>query len=276
MKSANPCSITNIDIDRETYIKELSFDRSKYVKYKCLHCDKEFTDNSNRYRHQKSCKFVRPIQSGKDFDETSEEDDSYKDKNRDELIEIIRNIKNNKNVYTNSSNNNSHCTITQTINIHNYGHEDLSKMKNNLIKHFLSINLPKLIRDIHYDPVTPENMNMFYHHEDDKLRKRINDRWVKIQLPDGIHQLIIDKAKLLERVPKSHDLLCVCDEKDIDNSLHQLKKIKEEAIKKEETILFDNVYSRLEKEEQKMIARDTNSEEPYCFIRSNSGSNEDE
>ena len=119
-------------------------------------------------------------------------------------------------------------------------------------------------------------MNMVYHHKDDKLSKRINDRWVKIQLPDGIHQLIIDKAKLLERVPKSHDLSRVCDEKDIDRSLYELKQIKEDAIKKEETLLFENVYSRLEKEEQKMIARDKSSEEPFCFIRSNSCSNDDE
>ena len=88
-----------------------------------------------------------------------------------------------------------------------------------------------------------------------------------MNLVDGIHQLIIDKVKILEKnVPQSID---------VDYSVGDLNDIKASAIAQTETDLFFDVRYRILKEEQKRIARDPNSEEPYCFIQSNSGSDQD-
>ena len=49
-------------------------------------------------------------------------------------------------------------------------------------------------------------MNLRFERTEDCIKKKVNNRWVKLPLPDGIHQIIIDKAKLLEKVPKIHNL----------------------------------------------------------------------
>ena len=276
LKKIKACSVHDHDIERDDYLKSLVFDKNKFEIFKCSHCNKEFTKNTNRYRHQKSCPNKPSSEQDQQYSQLIEKDSisKYDVKDRGELIEIIRKLESKLNLHKPVSivNNNTNChNIVNNVHIHNYGSENIEHLENSLVQRFLHIDLPKLIRDIHYNPNIPENMN--FRLQNDYIEKRFNNRWVKYDMNDGIHQLIIDKAKILERVPKNNAKYLVHEH--VEDSIDELKQIKENAINQEENTLFFDVYYRLHKEEQKAIAIDQNSDQPYCYFKSNSGSDEE-
>ena len=282
LKRKTPCIIHNQDIDRDTYLTQLVV--SKNICFECKYCGKNFTRNNNRYSHQKRCE-----QPNQDIEIIEDSDTDYEGiQEREQLIKIIKNFQKQleekkRNITNNITNNINNINVTQNIYINNYGEEKLDDLKDKIINNFLKINLPKLIRDIHYNPDVPENMNICYVQGDDSnnresyIKKKINNRWVKVPLPDGINELIIDKARILENLPKTHDLMNdgYCNKEDIVCSLDELYQIKASAIKQEHNELYDEVYLRLHKENQKAIARDANLDEPYCFVLSNSSSDQE-
>ena len=311
LKKLQPCSILNEDIDREKYLNSLVFNKNKFNLTKCIYCNEEFTQNNNRYRHQKCCpnkptnevlENIRNINvdpPSAQIPPPIDPKSKYNDKNREDLIDMLIKLESELHEkcqqiikqepssivnYSNTTNNidqsvNTHChnNIVNNIHINNYGAERLDYLQNGLVQRFLEIDLPKLIRDIHYNPNVPENMNFRLRKSqnndgNDYIEKRFNDLRVKYDLNDGIYQLIIDKAKILETVPKTNAEYLVYE--NVDDSMDELKKIKNKAIEQEENNIFFDVYYRLHKEEQKEIASDPNSNEPYCYFKSDSESDE--
>ena len=106
------------------------------------------------------------------------------------------------------------------------------------------------------------------------MEKRINKKWVKQDLV-SVHQIIVDKAKLLEKVPSSHELIKngICDEDVVQDMLNELKCIKDLAKKQEYTPIYSDFEHRIHKETQKSFANDPNSKSEYAFIKSNQQSN---
>ena len=270
-----PCDILIDDIDRSVLLKDLVKDRnvSEY-KYLCVLCKKGFRTTSNRINHEKICKHnanLSNVEEQKIDHDNIDEKDKIINELRLEIDRLKATSPNNYNFVTQNVNINN---MTQNIYIHNFGEENLEHLKQDLIKHFININIPKLIKDIHFNTNVPQNMNIQWN--DDHIQRRENNKWIKVPISTGINQLIISKAKILENVEKHADISKNLEKNDISDSMRILKRMKQSAIKKEESELHWDVALRLKKEQQRAISRDKKSDEPYCYVMSPEDSEDSE
>jgi len=277
LQRMSPCDIIVEDIDRSVLLKELSKERpiSEYNKL-CQFCGKGFKADSNRINHQKKCK-LKVQEKPHEKKETVILDE--KDKLIAELKKEIERLKFFKkkpvkqnigsgNIVNGIVNGNVNGNIIQNINIHNFGNENIDHIKKDILKHILDINIPKLIREVHFNMEVPENMNIQW--KDDHIQRRENNKWIKIPISTGINQLIISKAKILEDGVQNIE-----NTSDVVDSIQIIKEMKQSAIRQEDSDLLWEVALRLKKEQQKAIARDKTSEEPYCYTISPSTSDEE-
>ena len=275
LKKYASCPIINIEIDREEYLKELVLIKKK--SFPCKYCDKYFTQSNNRYVHQQNCKKTVNIST---FNSISDDDDDlknidYDSQDKKQLVDIISQLRQeNKLLRKQSTINNTTNNIENTIIINNYGFENHTHI--DWVKHFIDVDLPQLLKDIHYHKDAPENNNLRLRYDSgaDYLEKRLYNRWVKVEL-NGIHQVIIDKARLLEKVPKTHELIKngICGEHEVQDLLDELQHIKNAAKKQEYNTMYSDFELRIHNETQKSIARDPNSKAVFVVIKSNPGSN---
>jgi hypothetical protein len=272
------------DIDRDIYLKELMDRPYERYQYHCIHCHKGFAAKNNCYRHQKTCLVVdrninnQSIQKEADIVELSDI--------RKQIHDLQKRLQDIETNTRSCSNNNHNATISgdvvivngdrnttmmnSSITILNIGEERMNHINetNMVNKYFLGIDIPKLVRDIHFNESIPENMNIRYQSNDEfphYVERRINNKWMKTDVETAISQLIISKSKLLELVPRFREISKQCDAMEVDNILKILQEIKRNALDKIEDDLFFTIRYRLQKEEQKSRQRDTNSNLPYCF-----------
>ena len=124
------------------------------AKTNCMHCEKIFATQSNRIRHQKTCKTLNADNKMK-----------YMEDKLKELEQII--IKQSANLITqnNTQNNNTqNNNYIQNIVINKHGHEDMSYLTDNQKIHNLSKgfnSITEYIKIMHFDPAHPENSNIF-------------------------------------------------------------------------------------------------------------------
>ena len=105
------------------------------------------------------------------------------------------------NTQNNNITKNSHNT-TNTININNYGDENLSFLKS---KDFLALfngvytALPKLIEKIHFNPEHPENHNIMITNKKQPYVKVLkNDQWQLQDKQETLDHLLDEKYYILE------------------------------------------------------------------------------
>ena len=160
--------------------------------YDCRYCNKEFSYFQNRWRHEKICKTKNHEIIGK---------------TNSQIIKTQNNIQNN-NTNNGTINNN-------TIILNNYGQENISYLKDQLMKDVLTeltkLNytnaIPKLTRHIHFNPYHKENNNLEINSIRSKTAKKyINGKWVHVKKDDMLKEIHNKVVELLQKWVDSHRL----------------------------------------------------------------------
>ena len=148
----------------------LKFNQPNYYRsYQCRFCNKVYSTNSNLHKHMKKCKEkINDAQQGdllnyissqiselKEQQKVREEiHQKEKQQMRNEIEKLLEKVGNVTNHITNNQ---------QNVYINTHGQEDLSYLTANYLTNLLKIPygaVPQLLKDIHFHPEHPENMNI--------------------------------------------------------------------------------------------------------------------
>ena len=154
-------------------------------KNECLHCNKIFASQSNRIRHQKTCKKLLASDQNSILLEKMK---MLEDKLADLEAKQPSTINNN-------TNNNSHNTTNyiQNIVINKHGDEDMSYLTDNqkmlnLSKGFNSV--VDYLKKKHFDPKHPENSNIFRGSlKSSEVYIFNGEKWIIDNLHDAVYNL---------------------------------------------------------------------------------------
>lgn len=170
---------------RKTSCKDIS-DKKKF---KCDYCTKTFTENRNKYTHQKKCK----------FNIKKDEIDILKD-----TIENLQNqlseFKNNTTInnITNITNNN----ITNNIILNNFGNESYDHISDEFLKKCIKnvSGVKLLIEKIHFSEEAPENNNIKLKSIKNKLVEvSDNNEWKVQDTNESIEAMIKKGCRVLNK-----------------------------------------------------------------------------
>ena len=176
-------------------------------KYQCIFCQKCYSTNSHMHRHMKKCKFKNSPKLASNSDakdilinELIKERDQMR-KSIETLLERVGNV-------THITNNNQ-----QTIFINSHGQENLSYINDRYLMNLLKTPygaVPKLLKDIHFHPEHPENMNVLITNKKLKFAKVWKgDKWKLCDKNEVIENMVdkgfniidgkfVEKEKVLE------------------------------------------------------------------------------
>jgi hypothetical protein len=159
--------------------------------YNCKYCKRLFNNYQNRWKHHKICK--------------SKNSEIIQNQNNNSQL-----IKNNGTINNGTINNTNNGTInnnTTNIIINNYGQENLSYLKDELIKNTLirlskhddeslKNSIPRMAQYIHFNPYHKENNNVEINSIKSKTARKMVDGKMKYIIKDklinDIHSKIID------------------------------------------------------------------------------------
>jgi len=186
----------------------------------CEKCYKEFSNERSLKRHEIICKeTISPNQCPKCLKILASKQSKCnhmkicKETRRD-IIPSINNVATENHVNShntvNSHNQNNHCLINNgtvnnnnniTINIRNFGDENLdhitNEVKDRLIHQLNGKGIVKLIKDVHFNPSIPENHN---------VRKFDNSLWKVFD--NGDWEIRSYKSTIHDLIKRHKDLLC--------------------------------------------------------------------
>jgi hypothetical protein len=169
------------------------------VDFNCRHCDKSYKHQQSRSRHEIICKKT----NNTEIIEKTNSQIIETQNNNSQIIENQKNIQNNGTMNTNNGTINN----TNNIIINNYGQENLSYLKDELIKKILERltkhdddsmknAIPTLAQFIHFNPYHKENNNIEINSIKSKTAKKMVDGKmkyvVKERLIKEIHTRLID------------------------------------------------------------------------------------
>jgi len=164
-------------------------------KIKCELCDKEFNRKSNLYRHiNKYCKKKETKTNKLEINDLEKKELAWNNE-RVNLYKVIDNLSQQKG---NTINN----TFNQTININNFGEENLKYISGDFLSNLLKIPfnaLPNLIKEIHFNPHHPENNNIKISNKKLPYAEVFKDNCWKIQdKKEAINDLLDKSVNILE------------------------------------------------------------------------------
>ena len=154
--------------------------------YKCKYCEKIYSNNSHMNRHMKKCKYREDIDSSelsrdgllKYIDIIKSDRDRLRKQIEDLMFQVSKgnrinnrinnsitngNYDNSNNKTLNTQNNNSHNINNNNIYINNFGEENKEYITPEYLTELLKIPysaIQKLIKNIHFNPLHPENHNI--------------------------------------------------------------------------------------------------------------------
>ena len=204
--------------------QHLDFINSNFKKNSCIYCKKVLSKNSHMHRHAKRCK-------EKDAYTKEEVEEKVAEANAQNAAVIAELRNQNANLLQKVGN----TTNNNTINIHlkAFGQENLSYITPEFIKDLIRYNLfsaiPKLLKEIHFNPEHTENRNTLVPSRKDTLAKTYNgDKW-DFTSKDDVFEDMTDKAfnKLTEygSGPKFEKFYDAYDDQDTG----YLKKMKKQT-----------------------------------------------
>ena len=168
---------------------------SKSSNLRCEFCSKTYSRSDNLKRHLSSCKKKKEceqliiLEKEKKIEELEKELEKQK----------MTNITNNTN---NTINNNNSTNITNNIIINNLGEENVKHLKSG---HFANLlqgiygAVPKLIKQIHFDPEHPENQNIKFTNKKYPYLKIMKDnKWQLVNKKPELLDLIDSKCFMLK------------------------------------------------------------------------------
>ena len=192
--------------NKRKIIKSNESDDSK--KYSCPYCSKKYSRMDSLQRHIKYyCKeksnYIKETELQKNIilkETITLLQQTWEEKYEKEKDEIFKKVTQQVNIL---SQNYCHNTYnTNTINVNNFGCENIEHISQNLLTHYVNrpgLAIPNLINKIHFDPTHPENHNL----KTSELNKKVvqvneNNTWVIKDRDTIIQQLIDEKSDLLQ------------------------------------------------------------------------------
>ena len=161
----------------------------------CIYCSRTYSKMCHLRRHEKTCK--------KKHEMLSENEEIYEMKKQIEELQNFK-IQTQNNTTNNTTNNNCNNNITNnnTININNYGNENLKHLRGRDFAKLLDgiySAVPKLIEKIHFDPKHPENQNIKYTNQKSPYLKIMkDDKWQFVNKKHELLELIDNKCFMLK------------------------------------------------------------------------------
>jgi len=150
----------------------ISHDKPISKVYECVYCGNEYMHYQSRFRHEKMC--------SKKYCQNDSQIIEMKDKLLEEKDHIISEMgKQIEMLITKVGSNNNN---NVTININAYGNENIEYLTESIIKKIINagpfVAIPKLIREIHYNPEHKENQNLLITNQRSKYVKKYNgSKW---------------------------------------------------------------------------------------------------
>lgn len=175
LRRKKPCPSDLEDVDVKEYI-ELLLAKSSDNKFKCRHCNKEFSANQNRYRHEKTCS--KKMEASSDsFEQLKKEIDTLKK----ELAEV-RDSKKSTNTNNGTINN---ANVINNITVNGLGKEDISYLTEHpRFQQFMikcikerTDGVIEYLEKKHFDPGHPENHNLKKMKRDDFIEVYDGKKW---------------------------------------------------------------------------------------------------
>lgn len=207
LKRVSACPSTSEEVCRDEYVKELITKTYNDVHFVCKHCDTRFNTQSSMYRHMKICK-KHDIANN-----TKKEDDTLKSE-VNELRSTVNSLKEsldgfasvlvaNAKLMTPQVTNNmySNVVINNTVNLNNFGSENLSHITPEFLSHCLlnpKKGIPSLIESIHYNREVPENHNIRFKSLKRNVFEKYDDtHWKECDASNTLDELIRKGYKVL-------------------------------------------------------------------------------
>jgi hypothetical protein len=170
--------------------------------FKCDFCHKNFTRSYGLKCHLNNCKIKK--QNDTELESLKKEHEELKDHVEDLLIELTKKSPNTTEITNNITNNTNNTTNqNKIINIHinNYGNENIKYLEgcylNNLLDSAFTA-IPKLIKQIHFNPQHPENHNIkITNKKEPYVKIRKNDKWELQDKKETLETLVDDKYYIL-------------------------------------------------------------------------------
>ena len=170
--------------------------------FKCDFCHKNFTRSYGLKCHLNNCKIKK--QNDTELESLKKEHEELKDHVEDLLIELTKKSPNTTEITNNITNNTNNTTNqNKIINIHinNYGKENIKYLEgcylNNLLDSAFTA-IPKLIKQIHFNPQHPENHNIkITNKKEPYVKIRKNDKWELQDKKETLETLVDDKYYIL-------------------------------------------------------------------------------
>ena len=190
-------------------------------KFKCNFCEKTYTTNSHMNRHMKNCKnkdnpdkeLLNYISN--QIDELKEQQHKRDEQHALEKSEMRNEIETLLEKVGNVINNITH--NQQNIYINNYGQENLSYITSNYLNSLLKKPygaIPKLIKDIHFHPKHPENMNIKITNKKLSYAKVWEDNKWSIKDKNEIINNMVDKGfNIIEEQYEENEAKLDCSKK---------------------------------------------------------------
>lgn len=164
----------------------------------CKYCDKILSSYKNKWRHEKNCREKEMFT--KDEVIALLADSKNKDKLINELQKQIEVLLTKVGNTTNNTNNN---TQNNYIIINAFGKENMDYITDNYVKKLLDKEngynfIPKLLKDIHFNPEHKENMNICIPNKKQSLAKIYNgDKWILEEKKGTIEKMTDNAYKTL-------------------------------------------------------------------------------
>ena len=165
------CATTASTRDRSEILKDLTTRELADKTYDCEFCGMQFNHRSVKCRHRQTCK-----QNPANIETVTISKEEYQTLKGHGMT--INNTTNN-----NTTNNNTTNNITQniTINVNNFGQEDISHLQKCYEFYWThkAFGLIEMAQDVHFDPAHPENHTLTITNQRAKIAKvRENGKWV--------------------------------------------------------------------------------------------------
>jgi len=210
----------------------------------CNFCNKKLSRIDSLNRHEKICK--KKKNTNLELCLMKNEIETLKEKLDKTTTLVTTNNNNNTINKTKTNNTNSHNTINNTININNFGEENIKHIDysyyNNILKGVYGA-VPKLVEKIHFDKEHPENQNIkLTNKKEPYIKIRKNNQWKLADRKTEVLDLIDSKCFLLsekyKKILKKEHNLTDTQQDIIDNFIEQYND--------DNTALIDNLINKTE------------------------------
>jgi len=172
----------------------------KSAHLECRFCKKSFSRSDSLQRHLRdNCREVEKFQEKeRQYDDLLRLLEKEREDHREQLGMVLEKVGN-----TTINNQTNHLTQNNTVQINNYGSENLDMLTDKFMKKMISFPytaIPKMIKKIHFNDNYPENMNIrMLNKRDGKLQILKQNKWTYVDKKEHLSQLIDEKNYLLDQ-----------------------------------------------------------------------------